>query len=69
MEEGAKATPLGLAAERPCGGFGVPCWEAQADGFPCYEVGARCGLCGRVRSPRGRPSGEGEWGWIRHADA
>lgn len=29
-------------------GMGTPCWEAQADGVPCIELGIDCAACERA---------------------
>jgi hypothetical protein len=33
-------------------GLGVACYEAQADGVPCSDVGAQCGECDRAQTRR-----------------
>jgi hypothetical protein len=33
-------------------GLGVACFEAQADGVPCSDLGTRCGDCDRSQSRR-----------------
>ncbi len=52
MQEGKRREPTPPAAVTPRGGLGTACFEAQADGVPCSDVGARCGDCDRARSQR-----------------
>ncbi len=40
-------------------GLGTPCWEAQADGVPCIELGIDCATCDRGQGTGFRGQGLG----------
>jgi hypothetical protein len=58
MKDGAGAKSAGMALSHPESGLGAPCWEAQADGVPCDELGVDCSDCERVEAPSVRSQGE-----------
>jgi hypothetical protein len=58
MREHTGQKSAGKELTRPETGLGVSCWEAQADGVPCDELGTDCTDCERVEAPSVRPESE-----------